>query len=362
MIILGSTGSIGTQAIHIAYKFNLEIEVLCAGENIDLLNSQLKQCNPKIIVIKDYKKAKLVNKKPNQKLLFAEEGILEALNLAKSKLVLNALVGFSGLKPSLESIKLNKKLALANKESLVVAGFLMKSSKIIPVDSEHFALKELLKDNKHIKKLIITASGGALRNIPIKDLHSQTKEVALKHPNWNMGKKITIDSATMANKLLEVLEAKYLFNTNKIDALIEKNSIIHALIHTKDNALIAHLATNDMKLPISYALLNKKAKYKPSIKELDLLNYNFSFEKIDTERYPLWNLKNELLKKPKLGIILNTSNEILVDKFLNNKIKFGEISSGIFKAIEYFSPQIKHIHTINDIVSFDREIRNFTLA
>lgn len=360
MIILGSTGSIGLNAIDIAINNNIKIEMLSAGDNISLLNKQIKLTNPKIIVIKDYKNASKVNCSKNQRLFFGEDGILEALNLAKSKLVLNALVGISGLKPSLESIKLNKKLALANKETLVIGGEFINTKNIIPVDSEHFALNEMLKNKKNIKKILITASGGALRKSKIENLYNKSPRDALNHPNWKMGKKITIDSATMTNKLFEILEAKWLFNTKNIDALIEENSIIHALIQTNDNAIFAHLGVNDMKLPIASAILGKKAQNKTHIKELNLLNYNFKFEKIDFLRYPVWNLKDKLLENPKIGIILNAANEILVSKFLDLKIPFGKISDGILLAISKFENEINNIKNIDDVFKIDHEIRKFT--
>ncbi|RAX51714.1 1-deoxy-D-xylulose-5-phosphate reductoisomerase [Helicobacter sp. 16-1353] len=360
MIILGSTGSIGINAIDIAIKNHKKIEMLSVGDNIDLLNKQIQMTNPTFIVIKDKKNANKVRYSNKQKLFFGESGILEALNLSKSKIVINAIVGFSGLKPSLEVIKLNKKLALANKESLVVGGKLLDSTNIIPVDSEHFALKELIGSKKNIKKMIITASGGALRDCKTKDLYYQTPQNALNHPNWAMGKKITIDSATMINKLFEILEAKWLFKTNNIDALIERNSIIHALIQTNDNAFYAHLGSNDMKLPISYAILGKKAKNIDSIKEIDLTNYTFNLKAIDTKHYPLWNLKDSLLQTPQLGIILNAANEILVSKFLDGKIPFGKISDGIFSAIARFSNDIKNIDNISDIQNIDNQVRNFS--
>ncbi len=360
MIILGSTGSIGTNALKLAKDHNIKIEMLSAGSNIELLNQQIKQFTPSFIAIKDTKDINKVNINKNQKIFSGEDGILEALNHTKSKIVINAIVGFSGLKPSLESIKLNKTLALANKESLVVSGNFIDTANIIPLDSEHFALQELIKDKKNIKKMIITASGGALRDIDINEIANQTPQIALNHPNWNMGKKITIDSATMVNKLFEILEAKYLFHTNNIDALIERNSIIHALVQTNDNAIFAHLGHSDMRLPISYAMLGEKAKNTESIKEIDITNFNFKLSKIDTNRYPLWNLKDEILKQPQLGIILNAANEILVYKFLENKIKFGDISSNIYKAIEQFETQIKYIKNIDDVFMLNKEVMDFS--
>lgn len=384
---MGSTGSIGTQALQIAKAENLPIEVLCAGENIDLLNAQIAEFRPKIVVIKDSKKRHLI--RGANRVLCGESGILEALNLAKSKLVLNALVGFSGVKPSLESIARGKTLALANKESLVVAGFLMgreNLAKILPVDSEHFALKELLDSHTksmldsapqnnftpHIKKMLITASGGAFRDLPLDEIPKQSAKKALNHPTWAMGRKITIDSATMINKLFEILEAKWLFgayfsanlgaeNITNIDAVIERTSTIHALIQTADNAIIAHLSSNDMRLPIASALLGAKAKRKAFIKELDLLNLNLRFEKIDINRYPLWTLKDSLLKCPKLGIILNAANDILVEQFLNDEIIFCDIAKRIFKVVERFGDEssLDLIKNIADIMEINTKIADF---
>lgn len=359
MILLGSTGSIGTQAIQIAKEHNIKVEVLCAGNNIELLNKQIKELKPKIIVIKDSRLKDLVIKDSSQKLLFGECGILESINIAKSSLVINALVGISGLKPSLESLRLNKILALANKESLVVGGFLINCTDIIPIDSEHFALQELLRDRDNIKRLIITASGGAFRDTPLDEIASKSAREALKHPNWQMGNKITIDSATMVNKLFEILEAKWLFNIEQIDALLEKNSIIHALLESSDNNIFANFSSSDMKLPLSHAILGEKARKIPSIKPLDLLSYSFKLEEISTLRYPLWQIKDELLKKPKLGIILNAANEILVEQFLSDKISFGDIAKGIYRALEKFSDECEAVKNINDIISLDCTIKKF---
>ncbi|MGX3010793.1 1-deoxy-D-xylulose-5-phosphate reductoisomerase [Helicobacter sp. 23-1044] len=408
MILLGSTGSIGTQALQIARAEHLSVEVLCAGDNIELLNAQIAEFRPKIVVIKDSKKKHLI--RGANRVLCGESGILEAINTSESKLVLNALVGFSGVNPSIESIKCGKTLALANKESLVVAGFLMGGenlARILPVDSEHFALKELLDSatknaesaldsanrtkiaESTIKKLIITASGGAFRDLPLSEIPHQSAKSALNHPTWAMGRKITIDSATMINKLFEILEAYWLFganlatnhnvhfganlnanlatkqganlNTNHIDAVIERTSTIHALIQTADNALIAHLSSNDMRLPIATALLGAKAKHKAFIKELDLLNLNLRFEKIDTSRYPLWTLKDSLLKCPKLGIILNAANDILVAQFLENKIIFGDIATQIFKVVERFGDEsaLDSLQNIGDIAEINANIADF---
>ena len=359
MIILGSTGSIGTNTLKIARKHHIPIEMLTAGSNAELLSKQAKEFSPRIIVLKDSTNKDKLEITKNQKLFIGEDGILEALNEAKSHTVINAIVGFSGLKPSLEAIRLGKILALANKESLVVGGDFIDTKNIIPLDSEHFAPKELTKNKTNIKKMIITASGGALRDVDMSEIATSTPQNALKHPNWNMGKKITIDSATMVNKLFEILEAKYLFHTNDIDALIERNSIIHALIQTNDNAIFAHLGHNDMRLPISYAMLGERAKDTQSIRAIDISDFHFDLKKIDVNRYPLWNLKDEILQSPKLGIIINAANEILVQRFLANKIAFGDISTNIFQAIERFGGDLGHIKSIEDVFYLNKEIVDF---
>ncbi len=352
MIVLGSTGSIGVNTLNIARRFNIDIEVLAAGENIELLNSQIEEFSPKIVVIKNKED---IDKVKHKNVLFSKEGILKALNLSKSNLVVNALVGFFGLAPTIEAIRLNKRVALANKESLVVAGFLLDTSKIVPIDSEHFGLWYLLQ-NKEIEKMIITASGGALRDMPLEKLSTISPKEALNHPNWKMGKKITIDSATMANKLFEILEARWLFGEGEYDALIETKSIIHALINFKDGSTTAHIANVDMKLPIAYAILNEVKER--IIEHVDLVKVgSLEFREIDKRRYPIWEIKDEILRNPKMGVVINAANEVAVDKFLKEEIKFCDIAKITLKAYEKFSDIT--LRDIKDIFQIDKEVRRF---
>ena len=354
MILLGSTGSIGVNALNIARRFNLRVETLVAGKNIKLLNEQIKEFKPKIVVVADKEIAKEIR---HNRVLFGEEAILEAINLSESELVVNSLVGFLGLKPTIEAIKLNKKVALANKESLVVAGKFIDMSRIQPIDSEHFGLWYLMQD-KPINKLIITASGGAFRDTPINELKNVSVKEALNHPNWSMGKKITIDSATMVNKLFEIIEAKWLFNINKIDAYIEKNSIIHSMIKFKDGSTTAHFANTDMKLPIAYAILNQVED--EILKPLDLMNLKpLQFDEIKIDKYPAWELKDKFLNNPDLGVVINASNEIAVEKFLNEEIKFLDISKIILSAVEKFKDITPK--SIEDIYKIDKEVREWCL-
>ncbi|MGP1449994.1 MAG: 1-deoxy-D-xylulose-5-phosphate reductoisomerase [Wolinella sp.] len=355
MILLGSTGSIGRAALEIARENSLSVEVLVAGGNLELLNRQIAEFAPKIIVVADKNRAHEVVLPCDSRLLFGDEGIIEAINLANSKLVLNALVGFRGLSPSIESLRLGKKLALANKESLVAGGAFIDSSCIIPVDSEHFSLW-FLRGEREFSSLVITASGGAFRDIPLHEIPTQSVEAALRHPNWSMGRKITVDSASMANKLLEVIEAHWLFKTTKIDALIERNSLIHALIGFMDGSFSAHIARANMRLPLAYALLERVDT--PPSKPLELAELPpLSFERIDPSRYPLWNLKQTLLASPSLGVIFNAANEVAVERFLAGDISFGTIAKHVEYALKRFSIQPKNI---DEVFTLNSEVREFT--
>ncbi|NPA82634.1 MAG: 1-deoxy-D-xylulose-5-phosphate reductoisomerase [Epsilonproteobacteria bacterium] len=352
MIVLGSTGSIGVNALNIAKRFNIDIEVLVAGENIDLLNSQIELFSPKRVVIKNKEDISKIN---HDNVLWGEEGIIEALRESESSLVVNALVGFLGLRPTLEAIGLDKKVALANKESLVVAGSFIDTSKIVPIDSEHFGLWYLLQD-REIDRMIITASGGAFRDTPLELIANMTPKEALNHPNWKMGKKITIDSSTMTNKLFELLEARWLFGEGEYDAIIETKSIIHALIDFKDGSTTAHIANADMKLPISYAILDRVDER--IVEHVDLVKLgSLEFKEIKEDRYPIWSIKDDILKRPFMGVVVNAANEVAVNKFLENRISFSDISKITLNAYEKFSDIT--LRDIKDIFEIDKEVRRF---
>lgn len=353
MIVLGSTGSIGVNTLKIAKKFNLNIEILVAGNNINLLNQQLLEFNPSLVIIANQENIKNVNHK-NVKA--GEEAILEAIENSNSKLVVNALVGFFGLLPTLKAIECGKKVALANKESLVVAGKFIDTNYINPIDSEHFGLWYLIDETKKIDSLTITASGGSFRDYPLEKLKTVTVKEALNHPNWSMGNKITIDSATMTNKLFELVEAKWLFNTTKCDAIIETKSIIHAMVNFVDGSSTAHIANTNMQLPISYAILDKIDV--PILEPVDLLKVkNLEFKEIETNRYNIWEIKKELLENDNMGVVLNAANEVAVQKFLEGKIGFLDIAKISLKAINRFN-NIK-LKNIDDIFLADKEIREF---
>ncbi|MEA3553072.1 MAG: 1-deoxy-D-xylulose-5-phosphate reductoisomerase [Campylobacterota bacterium] len=353
MIVLGSTGSIGVNTLVIAKKFNLYIDVLVAGNNIELLNNQLKDFKPSLVIVAsevDIIKVNHTNVKAGQ------EAILEAIEESKSDLVVNALVGFFGLQPTLKAIQCGKKIALANKESLVVAGKFIDTSYIKPIDSEHFGLWYLYDKTKSIQSLTVTASGGSFRDYPLEKLKDVSIREALNHPNWSMGNKITIDSATMTNKLFELVEARWLFDTTVCDAIIEPKSIIHALVNFTDGSTTAHLAHANMQLPISYAILPKVEE--PILEPVDLLKLqNLEFKKIESSRYPIWELKDELLTNDNLGVVLNSANEVGVEKFLKGEIGFLDISKLSLSAIEKFN-NIK-LNNIDDIFLANQEVRRY---
>ncbi len=352
MIVLGSTGSIGVNTLEIAKKYNIAIEVLVAGNNIDLLNQQIQQHNPQKVIIAKVDDIAKVN---HRNVKAGNEAILQAIQESQSEIVVNALVGFLGLKPTIEAINCGKKVALANKESLVVAGEFIDPKHLQPIDSEHFGLWYLLQD-KPVEKMIITASGGSFRDTPLEQLQNVSIEQALNHPNWSMGNKITIDSATMTNKLFELIEARWLFDTNNIDAIIETKSLIHAMIDFKDGSTTAHIANANMQLPIAYALRQKVEEN--ILSHVDLLEVgSLEFKRIETDRYPIWQIKDELMQNPHLGVVVNAANEIAVQKFLSKQIAFMDVSSMTLNAVNHFHNA--HAKSLEEIYALDTEVRSY---
>ena len=349
MLLLGSTGSIGVNTLEVAKRFNIKIEVLVAGKNIELLNKQILTHSPKVVVVAHKADVLKVN---HNNVFFGEDSILRVIEDSKSDLVVNALVGFLGLRPTLKAIECGKKVALANKESLVACGNFIDISKIQPIDSEHFGLWYLLQE-RPISKMIITASGGAFRDWDLDKLAGATLADTQKHPNWSMGQKITIDSATMVNKMFELLEARWLFGKGEYDAIIETKSLIHALIDFKDGSTTAHFANASMQLPIAFALDEKMDE--KILNHVDLLKVgSLEFKEIDKLRYPIWEIKEDLLKNPNRGVIINASNEVAIEKFINKEIGFMDISKTIIKAYEKFTDEPK---SVDDVFEMDREVR-----
>ncbi len=353
MIVFGSTGSIGVNALKLAHSKNIKISALACGENIKLLNEQIELFKPEFVCIKNQKDKALVKHK---RVFIGQEGLENILTECQDKLFLNAIVGFAGLKSSLKAKELNKTIALANKESLVVAGQFLKGAKIIPIDSEHSALNFLLKDQKNVRKLYITASGGAFLKSKLKDLKHMRAKDALKHPTWKMGAKITIDSATMANKLFELIEAYHLYGFKELDALIEPKSIIHALCEFQNGSSTAYFSYAHMDLAISVAIFKKQ-----DIKILEYIDFvklsSLKFHKISERKYPIFKLKNALLNEPNLGVLINAANEVLVYKFLEDRCGFLDISSGIFKVLDHFG--VPKLEDISCVFEFDKKVREY---
>lgn len=343
--ILGSTGSIGTQALEVirAMPGQFELDVITGNGNADLLIQQALEFEPNTVVIADkakYKEVADALHSKDIKVYAGEEALAQVVEMESIELVLTALVGYSGLKPTLAAIKAGKQIALANKETLVVAGELItslareKGVNIYPVDSEHSAIFQCLAGEFHnpIEKVYITASGGPFRGRDIDFLRSVKKEQALKHPNWEMGAKITIDSASLMNKGLEVIEAKWLFNlkAEQIDVVVHPQSVIHSIVQFEDGSMKAQMGLPDMKLPIQYAL-TYPFRRKSDFKRFDFLQYpNLTFEQPDTKTFRNLALAFEAMNKGgNVPCIMNAANEVAVAAFLNERIGFLEMSDVI---------------------------------
>ena len=369
--ILGSTGSIGTQALEVIFEHSnlFEVEVLTANNNSKLLIEQAIKFKPNTVVITNEEKYKEVNDalfKLGVKVFAGQQSLEEVVEGENIDVVLTALVGYSGLKPTIRAIKAKKIIALANKETLVVAGDLItklcqeNSVKIYPVDSEHSAIFQCLVGENYnpIEKIYLTASGGPFRRWLRNDLLNITKAQALKHPNWEMGAKITIDSASLMNKGLEVIEAKWLFDLNaeQIDVIVHPQSIIHSAVQFEDGSIKAQLGVPDMKLPIQYAL-GFPERLKNTFKRFSFMDYpNLTFEKPDLETFRNLQLAyNAMEKGGNMPCILNAANEIAVAAFLKDKIGFLNMSDLIADCMEKIT--FVSNPTLEDYVETNKETR-----
>ena len=365
--ILGSTGSIGTQALDIIRESsNFKIEYLTAHSNVELLVEQTKEFKPKTICIVDESKFSEIKNYligMEVEILSGYKELIELSSRDNLDLLLNALVGYSGMEPTLRAVEQGVDVALANKESLVVGGSIIKNkmndsgAKIFPVDSEHSAIWQCLigENDDEIDKLILTGSGGPFRTLNITKFNTINKKQALKHPNWSMGKKITIDSATMMNKGLEVIEAYWLFNLpiNKIKIVIHPQSIIHSMVEFIDGSIKAQLGVPNMTIPIHFALnypnrtINNKFRF-------DFMNTpNLTFEKPDLNKFKCIKLAYQALESGEsYPIVLNVANDLCVDRFLNDKILFTDIPYYIEKALsQHNNCKITDIDSIFNIIN-----------
>lgn len=343
--ILGSTGSIGTQALEVvdAFPDEFSVEVLTANNNVELLIEQSIKYEPNVVVISNeqhYDRLKTSLEHTDIKVYTGLEALQDVVQMETIDIVLTALVGYAGLLPTVKAIEAKKTIALANKETLVVAGALIRDltqehkAAIIPVDSEHSAIFQCLvgEQSNPIEKIILTASGGPFRGKVRDQLLDVTKKQALKHPNWDMGAKITIDSATLMNKGLEVIEAKWLFDLNpdQVEVIVHPQSIIHSMVQFEDGSIKAQMGLPDMKLPIQYAL-GFPQRLTNEFPRFSFADYgSLSFEEPDIHTFKALGLAFEAMKKGgNAACVLNAANEIAVDAFLKDKIKFLEIADTI---------------------------------
>lgn len=370
--ILGSTGSIGTQSLDVARKQGYEIVALTAGSNVKLIEKQIREFKPKYAALADETAAKQLQiavKDTNTRVLSGLEGVCECAAINEADTVLNSIVGIAGLVPTLTAIDAKKNIALANKETLVAGGQLVMSKakekgvKILPVDSEHSAIFQCLEGmNKkdELKSIILTASGGPFFGKTKKELEDVTVEQALNHPNWAMGAKITVDSATMMNKGLELIEAVWLFDVepDMVDIVVHRQSVIHSLIEYKDNSVIAQLGVPDMRIPIQYALTYPE-RFESPVKKLNLWEYeNLSFFKPDYETFRCINVCREAIKKGGLyPCTANGANEKANYLFRQGKIRFLDIADLVEKATEY-APKCDS-YTLEDVLEADKQARAF---
>ena len=370
--ILGSTGSIGTQSLDVAAKRNYEVVALTANSNVDIIEKQIRQWNPEYAAMVDEKAAKELKervKDTSTKVLCGMEGVCECAAAQNADTVINSVVGMAGLEPTLTAIKAKKKIALANKETLVAGGSLVtKTAKqygvdILPVDSEHSAIFQCLQGmnkKEELQSIILTASGGPFFGKTADELRDVTVAQALKHPNWSMGAKITIDSASMMNKGLELIEAVWLFDVSPdmVDIVVHRESVIHSLIEYKDNSVIAQLGVPDMRIPIQYALTYPE-RYESPVKKLSLSDYGtLTFHKPDYDTFRCINICRDAITKGGLyPAIANGANEAANLLFRQGKIGFLDIAELVGSAVK--NGESKDEYTLEDVLEADRKAREY---
>ncbi|MEE1037538.1 MAG: 1-deoxy-D-xylulose-5-phosphate reductoisomerase [Eubacterium sp.] len=368
--ILGSTGSIGTQALDIIEKNpdKFKATVLSCGNRVEELSKQIEIFKPEAVVVSNEQQALQLQKKHQDvEVLYGEEGLIQAASMGDHEMVLNSLMGIRGLAPTYAAIEKGKDIALANKETLVAGGQVVMDAvkrngvKMLPVDSEHSAIFQCLQGNneKEVRKILLTASGGPFRGFSLEQLENVTLEQALKHPNWSMGSKITIDSASMMNKGLEVIEAKWLFDVDvdDIEILVHPQSIVHSAVEYHDGSVIAQMGVPDMRTPIALAFSYPNRLENPA-EHLDFFKEgaNLTFEKPDRNTFKCIKFAYEASKAGgSYPVVLNGANEVLVDRFLKKEIRFIDIQNTLEKILDQHVPT--YDLTLEDILRIDKEIR-----
>jgi len=374
LAVLGSTGSIGVNTLDIARRFENEFKVvaLSAGTNIQLLREQIERFEPKAVSVLNEALANALKRKISPKkieVLFGVEGLIQITTLPEIDLVVSALVGAAGLIPTISAIKAKKSVALANKESLVMAGKIIVEEArkngvaILPVDSEHSAIFQTLagRSKGEVKRIILTASGGPFLNLPYEKMKEVTAKEALHHPTWDMGRKVSIDSASLMNKGLEVIEARWLFgvSTEQIDVQIHPQSVVHSMVEYIDGSIIAQMGITDMRIPISYALSYPK-RLRLDLPSLDLFHMDgLTFLPPDMERFPCLRLAYRSMEVGEtMPAVLNAANEVAVNSFLEETIKFTDIPAIVETVME--DHQIKPLTTLDDALRVDQWAREKT--
>ena len=369
--ILGSTGSIGRSCLEVIEKLSHRFKVLglAAGRNTGLLEKQVERFKPEIVSVERKEEAEALKEKfkgSSLRVTYSQEGAEEIASLAENDTVVSAITGISGLRPTLAALKAGKKIALANKESMVVAGPLIRKevqesgSQVIPVDSEHSGVFQCLAKEKmeNVRRVILTASGGPFFRSSSQEMENITPEEALDHPRWEMGRKVTIDSATLMNKGLELIEARWLFGLDpgKLGILIHPQSIVHSLVEMSDGSVLAQLSPTDMKIPIQYALTYPERE-EAMLPSLDLAQVrSLEFFEPDRNKFPLLELARLALEEGvSFPVALNAANEVAVASFLKEEIRFVEIAEVVSESVE--SHKKREISDLDDIFSVDRETR-----
>jgi 1-deoxy-D-xylulose-5-phosphate reductoisomerase len=374
--ILGSTGSIGTSALDVIARHpdRFEVTGLAEGHDVAALAKQIERFRPRLVSVRDEasaKKLKELLKERSPEILWGIEGASKVASMKETDTVLSAIVGAAGLLPTIEAIKAKKTVALANKETMVIAGELVTKLaremgvRILPVDSEHSAIYQSLEGHRvsDVSRIVLTASGGPFLNLPASEFEKVTVADALNHPRWSMGAKITVDSATMMNKGLEVIEARWLFDMppEKIDVMIHPQSIVHSMVEYKDGCVIAQLGVPDMRAPIAYAL-SYPERVTTDVERLNLNKVGkLTFEQPDMQKFPALGLAYEALRAGRSApVVLNAANEIAVAAFLDGRIGFVSIAGVVERTIE--KHDTKHCDNIEMILEIDKQARETALA
>ena len=371
LAILGSTGSIGRSALDVVDRLGgrFRVTALAAGSNTDLLAAQIEKYRPALVSVggrRDAEKVRALSRRWRTRVVHGPEGALEVARAEGTEVVVSAITGMSGFRPTLEAVRAGRRVALANKESLVVGGALLlkeaarSGARIIPVDSEHSGVYQCLgrERRRHVRKVVLTASGGPFFRTPLKDLAAKTPDEALRHPRWVMGRKVTVDSATLMNKGLELIEARWLFDLEpaELDVLIHPQSAVHALVEMTDGSVLAQLSAADMRIPIQYAL-TWPSRRDTALPALDLAALGrLEFFPVDGRRYPLFGLARlALAAGESRPVALNAANEAAVAAFLEGRVPFPAIHAAVAGVME--AHRARPADSLEEIIDIDREAR-----